>query len=150
MPIVIPQRITDALVRMLRECRLTPWFVIHSNHAAELDSFTLQHLKRLTDSGIPILNQAVLLRGVNDTEQALEDLCRRLINHRIQPYYLHQLDRVQGAQHFEVSDARALQLVSHLTAKLPGYAVPKLVREISGEPAKSAILPEPDPFSNRA
>lgn len=141
MPIVIPQRVTHDLVEMLRSTRLSPWFVIHANHAAELDTFTLQHLRRLIDAGIPVLNQAVLLRGVNDSERELGNLCRTLINNRIQPYYLHQLDRVQGAQHFAVSDERALQLIGQITKSLPGYAVPKLVREISGEASKTMIVP---------
>jgi len=141
MPVVIPQRVTLDLVDMLRRTRLTPWFVIHANHAAELDHFTLQHLRRLIDAGIPVLNQAVLLRGVNDCERELVNLCRTLINNRIQPYYLHQLDRVQGAQHFAVSDDRALQLIGQITKNLPGYAVPKLVREVSGEASKTMIVP---------
>jgi len=138
-PIVIPQRITERLIATFRDCRPTCWFVVHVNHPQELDRPTLASLGRLIDAGIPVLNQAVLLRGVNDSVDVLEALCRRLVDQRIQPYYLHQLDRVQGAGHFEVDEATGLQLVAQLRERLPGYAVPQYVREIPAAASKTPL-----------
>ncbi len=138
-PIVIPQRVTDSLLQALTATRLTTIFVVHVNHAQELDEPTLDALARLIDAGIPVLNQAVLLRGVNDNEVVLKDLCERLINHRILPYYLHQLDRVAGAAHFEVAPERGLELIESLRQSLPGYAVPRYVQENAGRPHKDVI-----------
>lgn len=142
-PIVIPQRITDSLINIFRDCRPSSWFVVHANHPSELDAATLASLAKLVDAGIPVLNQAVLLRGVNDSAEILEALCRRLIDHRIQPYYLHQLDRVRGAGHYEVDEAVGLEIVERLRSRLPGYAVPEYVREIPGQASKT-------PLSNNA
>lgn len=139
LPIVIPQRVNEALLTMLSGLRATPWVVVHCNHAAELDAATLAALGRLVDAGIPVLNQAVLLRGVNDSVEALEQLCLRLIDHRVQPYYLHQLDRVQGAAHFEVSETQGQRLITELRKRLPGYAMPQYVREIPGEQSKMPV-----------
>ncbi len=136
MPIVIPQRVTDSLVQRLRFSRLTTWLVIHCNHAQEIDSAVEAVLATWIDAGIPVLNQAVLLAGVNDRLETLETLCRRLVNLRVQPYYLHQLDRVQGAAHFEVPVERGRQLVASLRAVLPGYAVPTYVSEVAGAVSK--------------
>ena len=140
MPIVIPQRVTDALIQTLCGSRLATWMVVHCNHAQELDEDTLQHLERLVRHGIPVLNQAVLLRGVNDTLDALRALSETLVDARVQPYYLHQLDRVAGATHFEVSPERGLALLESLRACLPGYAVPTYVREVAGESSKSIVI----------
>lgn len=140
MPIVIPQRVTDPLVKLFSQSRLTTWFVVHANHANELDQSVLNRLAKLIDAGIPVLNQAVLLRGVNDNASALIDLCRTLINHRIQPYYLHQLDTVQGAAHFEVSIAQGNRLMTELRSALPGYAVPTYVVEQVGQSSKTPII----------
>ena len=96
-------------------------------------------LARLSDAGIPLLNQAVLLRGVNDDVDALVELCERLVDLRVMPYYLHQLDRVAGAAHFEVDPSRGLRLVDELRARLPGYAVPRYVRETAGAPGKTVL-----------
>ncbi|WP_261344074.1 EF-P beta-lysylation protein EpmB [Roseimaritima sediminicola] len=145
LPIVIPQRVTEALRDMLAATRATSWVVVHCNHAAELDGPTLGALARLIDAGVPVLNQAVLLRGVNDSVAALEALSLRLVDHRIQPYYLHQLDRVQGAGHFEVDEATGLQLMAGLRQRVPGYAVPQYVREQPGERSKTPIEPRPMP-----
>lgn len=139
MPIVIPQRVTEQLIDRLTGSRLTAWLVVHANHPRELDEHVLNALARLIDRGIPVLNQAVLLKGVNDDSRTLADLCRRLIDHRIQPYYLHQLDRVRGATHFEVSVDRGRRLIEELREVLPGYAVPQYVVEQSGEPSKTPI-----------
>ncbi len=139
LPIVIPQRITERLLDLLRGTRLSTWMVVHANHPTELDAATLAALGRLVDRGIPVLNQAVLLRGVNDQLAALEQLCRTLVDHRVQPYYLHQLDRVAGAAHYEVPVARGRQLVAELRTRLPGYAVPTYVVEQAGEPSKTPL-----------
>ena len=139
MPIVIPQRITDAMLAMLSETRLAPWMVVHANHPAELDGATLTALGRLVDAGIPVLNQAVLLRSVNDAPETLEQLCRKLVDHRVQPYYLHQLDRVAGAAHFEVPESRGREIVEQLRSRLPGYAVPTYVVEQAGEASKTPL-----------
>ena len=104
LPIMIPERVTDELIGWLRGTRLTPIVVIHANHATELDDTVAAALGRLVDAGIVLLNQSVLLRGVNDDADALVELCERLVDLRVMPYYLHQLDRVTGAAHFEVPD----------------------------------------------
>ncbi len=132
MPIVIPQRVTDVLVDRLSHSRLTIWLVIHSNHANELDQSVLDRLSKVIEAGIPVLNQSVLLRGVNDNAAALIELCRTLVNHRVQPYYLHQLDRVRGAAHFEVPIDEGKLLMAKLYDALPGYAVPTYVLERAG------------------
>lgn len=139
LPIVIPQRVTDELLGWLRGARLTPVMVVHANHAAELDDGVAAALGRLVDAGVPLLNQAVLLRGVNDSADALAELCERLVDLRVMPYYLHQLDRVQGAAHFEVPQNEGQRLMDELRRRLPGYAVPRYVREIEGEPHKTIV-----------
>ena len=139
MPVVIPQRITDTLVDRLAESRLAVWMVIHANHPRELDEHVFAGTDRLINSGIPVLNQAVLLRGVNDCADVLIDLCRRLVNHRIGPYYLHQLDRVRGAGHFEVPISEGLALMEEIRSSLPGYAVPTYVLEEPGNSSKTVL-----------
>ncbi len=139
LPIVLPARITTAWLERMRDSRLVTWMVVHCNHPREIDSDVASALSRLVDAGIPVLNQAVLLKGVNDQLDVLESLCRRLIDLRVQPYYLHQLDRVQGAAHFEVSEAIGRQLIDQLRQRLPGYAVPSYVSELAGEPSKTPL-----------
>jgi len=139
LPIVIPQRVTSELLDWLRGTRLTPIMIVHANHAQEIDDEVAAALGRLVDAGVPVLNQAVLLRGVNDSTAALVDLSRRLVDLRVMPYYLHQLDRVAGAAHFEVPVERGLQLVAEMREQLPGYAVPRYVQEIAGEPHKRVL-----------
>jgi len=139
LPIVIPERVTDELIAWLTGTRLTPLVVVHANHANEIDESVAASLARLIDAGIPVLNQSVLLRGVNDTAPALIDLSRRLVNLRVMPYYLHQLDRVAGAAHFEVPISRGIELIAALHAALPGYAVPRYVQEIAGEAGKRVL-----------
>lgn len=138
-PIVIPQRVTDELVALLRTTRLTTLVVIHANHPAELDSSVADAVGRLADAGIMVLNQAVLLRGVNDSADVLAALSRRLLELRVLPYYLHQLDAVAGAAHFHVSVERGQQLIAALRAQLPGYAVPRYVQEVPGAPGKVVL-----------
>ena len=139
LPIVIPQRVNDELLSWLKSTRLTPVFVVHANHSQEIDDAVAHSLARLIDAGIPVLNQSVLLRGVNDEPAALIELSRRLVNLRIMPYYLHQLDRVQGSAHFEVPVCRGIQLIEEMRRQLPGYAVPRYVQEIAGDDGKRVL-----------
>ena len=198
LPIMIPERVTPALPRLLRGTRLTPIVVVHANHPvelAELQSLRLplgegrgeglpcanndstlarsaseretngratrpplplgegrgegashaaptsvaDALAELIDAGIPVLNQAVLLRGVNDSADVLAELCERLIDLRVLPYYLHQLDRVTGAAHFEVPPAAGRAILSELRRRLPGYAVPRYVQELPGAEYKLSL-----------
>jgi KamA family protein len=118
---------------------LTAIVVVHVNHANELDSSVAKALVKLSDAGIVLLNQAVLLRGVNDTVEAQAGLCERLVDLRVMPYYLHQLDRVAGAAHFEVPVEVGRQIVEQLRARLPGYAIPQYVREAPGALSKVVI-----------
>jgi EF-P beta-lysylation protein EpmB len=140
LPIVIPQRVTDAMLAWLTGSRLTPVFVVHANHAAELDEAVGRAIGRLVDARVLVLNQAVLLRGVNDNEQTLAELSERLIDLRALPYYLHQLDAVAGAAHFAVPESRGCEIVAALRARLPGYAVPRYVRETPGAASKTPIV----------
>jgi EF-P beta-lysylation protein EpmB len=139
LPVMIPRRVTGRLLGCLRGTRLTPIVVIHVNHPAEIDTAVAAALGRLVDAGIPLLNQAVLLRGVNDRVDVLATLCERLVDLRVMPYYLHQLDRVAGAAHFEVPEATGVRLIEQLRARLPGYAVPRYVRETPGAISKAVL-----------
>jgi EF-P beta-lysylation protein EpmB len=139
LPIVIPERVCDELLDWLRGTRLVPIVVVHANHPVELDDTVAQALARLVDAGVVVLNQAVLLRGVNDQAEVLVELCRRLVDLRVMPYYLHQLDRVRGAAHFEVEEEVGRRLVAELRARLPGYAVPRYVREAAGQEHKLVL-----------
>lgn len=139
MPIVIPSRVTRFLCDRLKQSRLGAWMVVHANHAGEIDGETQLAIERLVDAGIPTLNQSVLLRGVNDNSAVLDALSRRLVECRVIPYYLHQLDRVKGAAHFEVSDDRGRELIEELESRLPGFAVPRYVSEIAGRESKTRL-----------
>ena len=139
LPIVIPQRVTDELIHWLCGTRLTPIVVVHANHPQEIDHAVAAALTKLIERGIPVLNQAVLLRGVNDSAEALIGLSRRLVDLRVMPYYLHQLDRVAGAAHFEVPISRGIELIDQLRRALPGYAVPRYVQEVAGEAHKRVL-----------
>jgi KamA family protein len=138
-PVVLPARVDDGLLAWLDAL---PWrvvFVLHANHAAEIDAAVVHALGRLRDAGALLLNQSVLLRGVNDSVEALAELSRRLFEAHVAPYYLHLLDRVRGAAHFEVDEARARALAAGLAATLPGYLCPRLAREIPGAPSKIVL-----------
>ena len=139
LPIVIPERVTDELLAWLCGTRLVPVLVVHANHPQELDDTVAAALVRIANAGIQILNQSVLLRSVNNSPEVLVELSRRLLECRVLPYYLHQMDRVTGASHFEVPVEQGLGLVAQMRRQLPGYAVPRYVREIPGEPAKSVL-----------
>lgn len=140
-PVVIPQRITPALVARLAAGRLRPVLVLHANHARELGDDVAEALEPLRAARIPLLNQAVLLRGVNDSVGALRALSERLFDLGVMPYYLHLLDRVRGAAHFEVPEDRARSLYDELAGSTPGYLVPRLVRETPGAPGKHWLPP---------
>lgn len=132
LPVVIPQRVTAEFLEMLRHCRLPVVIVLHMNHARELDAALSAQIARLRSTGAMLFNQAVLLKGVNDRLDTLVDLSERLIDVGVVPYYLHQLDRVAGAAHFEVPETVGRELMQGLRARLPGYAVPRYVRDQPG------------------
>ena len=140
LPVVIPSRIDDQLLNWLSNTRLKPTFVLHINHANEIDTALSQGVNRLKQAGIMVLNQSVLLKGINDTSDQLINLSEKLFNAGIMPYYLHMLDPVQGASHFDVPEDRAVEIFSQIQAELPGFLVPKLVQERAGETSKSLIL----------
>lgn len=146
LPVVLPERVDAELLAWLRGLPWPVTVVIHANHANEFDPAVDAALAGLRDAGALLLNQAVLLRGVNDDADTLAALSERGHAAGVLPYYLHQLDRVAGAAHFEVDDDRALALHAALVARLPGYLVPKLVREVAGDPAKRP-LSAPAPHS---
>jgi len=136
LPIVLPERIDSQLLDWLRQL---PWqvvLVVHCNHANEIDTEVRAALSQLYQAGVTLLNQSVLLRGINDDSDTLLRLHEALFGQRVLPYYLHLLDRVAGAAHFEVEEAVARRLVQELREKSPGYLVPKLVREYEGDPHK--------------
>lgn len=132
LPVVIPDRITEGLLQLLGDGRLAPSLVVHCNHPAELDAACGAALLRVVRRGIPVLNQAVLLAGVNDDADTQVALSQRLLDFRVLPYYLHQLDPVLGAAHFEVPVARGLEILAAMRRRLPGLGVPRYVREEAG------------------
>jgi len=137
LPIVLPSRIDDGFIQLLQQTRLQKVMVIHANHANELDIHTAAALKRLQQAQVTLLNQSVLLRGVNDNDRDLINLSRQLWRCGVIPYYLHLLDPVNGVGHFEVAEATALALHQHLKQALPGYCVPRLAREVPGRLSKT-------------
>jgi EF-P beta-lysylation protein EpmB len=139
LPVVLPERVDDALIDWLAALPWPVTIVLHANHANEFDAHVDAALARLRATGAMLLNQAVLLRGVNDSVDALAALSERGHAAGVLPYYLHQLDRVQGAAHFEVPDDTALRLHRELAARVSGYLVPKLVREVAGDPGKRPL-----------
>ena len=141
LPIVIPDRVDNALLEWLGTTRLAPTVVVHSNHPNEIDSSCSAALLRLVKRGVPVLNQTVLLRGVNDDADTLTELSKRLLDARVMPYYLHQLDPVSGAHHWEVPVTRGQELIAQLRRRLPGFGVPRYVREVVGEAHKVEFAP---------
>lgn len=138
-PVVVPERISPALVERLAASRCRVTLVLHANHAAEIDDSVVRALAPLVSSPVTLLNQSVLLAGINDSADALESLSRRLHVAGVLPYYLHVLDPVTGTAHFSVDDARARDLVDALIDRLPGYLVPTPVRERAGQAAKTRL-----------
>ena len=142
-PVVLPSRVDDALLAWLGACMLQKVVVLHMNHAREMDPALKQACARLTSAGVTMLNQSVLLKGVNDSAAALAELSEALADAGVLPYYLSLLDPVAGAAHFDVPEPRALEIMAELRARLPGYLVPKLVREVPGAPAKMPVTGSP-------
>lgn len=142
-PIVIPDRIDEEFISLLKNSRLHIILVVHSNHASEIDEYTAKQLQRLTENRVTVLNQAVLLKGINDSVEQLAALSYRLLDARVMPYYLHVLDKVKGAHHFDLPTTSIDQIYTELLARLPGYLVPKLVREIAGEKNKTPLYGTP-------
>ncbi len=138
-PVVLPERIDSQLLNLLSACQQSVIIVIHCNHAREIDDSVATAMAALADNSAIVLNQSVLLRGVNDSVDVLTNLSERLFEIGVLPYYLHQLDPVAGAAHFNVEDARAIELIDTVANRLPGYLVPRLVREIPGDTAKRPV-----------
>ena len=139
-PIVLPERINHEFLAWLDSL---PWkivVVLHCNHANEIDDSVAAALLKLQQHNVTLLNQSVLLAGVNDNSDTLIALSEKLFKHHVLPYYLHQLDKVQGAKHFEVKKEKALKLIEEVKKRLPGYLVPKLVEEKAGAKSKTAII----------
>ncbi len=140
-PVVLPERVDAGLLDWLARVPLQKVVVIHANNANEIDAQVRRACFDLAGAGATVLNQSVLLAGINDSVAALAQLSESLFAARVLPYYLHLLDKVQGAAHFDVAERRALGLYRELAARLPGYLVPRLVREVAGAPAKTAVGP---------
>ncbi len=138
-PIGIPERLDESFLKLLSACKLQVIFVIHCNHPKELDADIFQALAQVQRLGIPVLCQTVLLQGVNDCETILKELFETLSNHGILPYYLHQLDPVQGSMHFEVDVEKGKRLIQSLRDQLSGYAVPHFVAEIPFQNSKTVL-----------
>lgn len=140
LPIVLPARITDDFINILRQSPKQIIIITHCNHANEINNRVIAACNSLKNSGITLFNQAVLLKGVNDNVEVLCQLSEQLFRHGIIPYYLHLLDKATGTGHFEVPEAEALALIRQVQAILPGYLVPKLVKEQAGASSKQTIL----------
>jgi EF-P beta-lysylation protein EpmB len=139
LPVVLPERIDDSLLGWLADLPQQKVVVLHANHANEFDHGVDAACARLRACGAILLNQSVLLRGINDDVETLAALSERMFAAGVLPYYLHQLDRVQGTAHFEVGDAEATALIEALRARLPGDLVPRLVREVAGDTGKRPL-----------
>ncbi|WP_052384095.1 EF-P beta-lysylation protein EpmB [Litchfieldella xinjiangensis] len=139
LPVVIPDRVDASMLDWLSATRLQKVMVLHINHANEIDTAVVEACARLKQAGVTLLNQSVLLRGVNDSVSALSALSERLFEAGILPYYLHVLDPVTGAAHFDVTDEEARALVADLREVLPGFLMPRLVREVPGEASKTPL-----------
>ena len=136
---VLPERIDEGLLSWLGTQQLKVVIVIHCNHPNEIDADVSWAMNRLSLAGATLLNQSVLLRGVNDDVATLIRLSEQLFSAGVLPYYLHQLDKVQGAAHFEVDNTTARQLIAGVSVSLPGYLVPRLVKEVPGMPGKTLL-----------
>ncbi|MEQ1531337.1 MAG: EF-P beta-lysylation protein EpmB [Methylococcales bacterium] len=139
LPIVLPARISTEFINTLKQSHKQLIMVVHCNHANEINAHVIAACRQLKQQGITLFNQSVLLRNINDHAQILSDLSETLFAHGVIPYYLHLLDKAQGTAHFEVSEDKALRLIKQMQANLPGYLVPKLVREVAGANAKQSL-----------
>lgn len=139
LPIVLPERIDESLLAWLKNSPLQKVMVVHANHPNEIDEATASALRSLQNCGVTVLNQSVLLRGINDDTEVLCALSEALFAAGVLPYYLHLFDKVQGAAHFDLPETLALNLIKNLQKRLPGYLVPRLVREVANSPAKIPV-----------
>ena len=139
LPVVIPSRITPELIKWFTQTRLKPIMVLHINHPQEIDQSLRDTLQKLTQAGVTLLNQGVLLKDINDSADVQVALSESLFDAGVLPYYLHVMDKVQGAQHFDHEDKIAKEIMAQMIKRLPGFLVPKLVREIGGQPGKTPI-----------
>ncbi|MDG1122499.1 MAG: EF-P beta-lysylation protein EpmB [Glaciecola sp.] len=139
LPVVLPYRITEQFVQLCHQAQQQIIMVLHINHPQEISVELADKVELLIQAGVSVLNQAVMLRGINDSSDTQIALNEALFSNRIQPYYLHLFDRVQGAAHFAISDERAVAIMQDVIAKQSGYMVPKLVREIGGEASKTPV-----------
>lgn len=138
-PIVLPARVDKEFINLLQQERFKVVMVTHANHGNELCGDTQMAFEALYRSNVTLLNQSVLLKGVNDEPNVLAELSTKLFEQRVMPYYLHLLDKVQGAQHFDVPQSRALEIYAEMQSILPGYLLPRLVREEADKPSKSLV-----------
>jgi EF-P beta-lysylation protein EpmB len=139
LPIVLPNRVTKRFIKLMRETKLQTSLVVHVNHPNELDNYTIESLRKCKENGLILLNQSVLLKDINNDVGTLTRLSESLFAAGVLPYYIHQLDRVTGAAHFEVPEAEAASLERQLRIKLSGYLMPKFVREISKMGSKTPL-----------
>ncbi|MCY7294668.1 EF-P beta-lysylation protein EpmB [Alteromonas sp. a30] len=139
LPVVIPSRVTRSLLDWFTDARLQPIMVVHVNHSNEVDEHFAQAMRLLREAGVTLLNQGVVLKGINDSVDAQVKLSKALFDVGVLPYYLHMLDKVKGASHFLVDDEEAIAIQREVVKRLPGYLVPKLVREIGGQPGKTPL-----------
>jgi L-lysine 2,3-aminomutase len=139
LPIVLPARITTTLLKQITDNDITIIFVIHSNHANEIDSEVSNGIKLLQEFGVLVLNQSVLLKGINDSVEALINLSECLVENNVVPYYLHLLDPVAGAAHYDVTAEQAQKLIKEMQASVSGYLIPKLVKEEIGASSKTLM-----------
>ncbi len=140
LPIVLPERITENFIQTITFTRLKAIMVVHCNHPQEINNDVSQKLLMLSKAGIPVLNQSVLLKNINDDAAVLADLSQRLFAANVLPYYLHCLDKVKGSAHFFVPEDNAIKLINALREQLPGYLVPKLVKEKAGDKSKTIVV----------
>ena len=140
LPIVLPARITEKLITSLTESTQQVVIVVHCNHANEINTRVINALALLRSSGINLFNQSVLLKGVNEHANILCDLSEKLFSNGVIPYYLHLLDKATGTGHFEVPETIAVELIKQMQLTLPGYLVPKLVKELAGALSKQTVL----------
>lgn len=140
LPIVLPARITDEFIKTLQKSSKQIVIVVHCNHANEINNRVITAFNTLKAHGITLFNQSVLLKGVNDQVDTLCALSEKLFHHGVIPYYLHLLDKAAGTGHFEVAETQAVELIKEVQATLPGYLVPKLVKEVAGENSKQIVL----------
>jgi EF-P beta-lysylation protein EpmB len=140
LPIVLPARITDNLISVFNKSHKQLVMVVHCNHANELNALVIAALQQLKQQGMSLFNQSVLLKNINDNAKTLAELSEALFSVGVIPYYLHQLDKAVGTGHFEVPEQKSLEIIQQLQTLLPGYLVPKLVKEVAGAEAKQALI----------